>query len=308
MIDKSLAEFRAEVFEALALTCPFEMRRGQFVFNYVAKKYGQVASEVSLHIIDPFYSDDNIERFLLEVYNKLSKPSNLERIAKWDLERCRIYLLLYNAWRRGDENLEQPDPEVIGLVLDRTCEIIDPWTDFVTTKKCGCECNMEHSKVGDESNIFTERYVDLGLPSGTLWAECNINAYHPADNGTYYNALTLGRHFFWIPTVEQFKELMENTEHETIDDRFKNGLKLTSKINGSEIFLPYTDFEADGHEKGNKRGMYWVQIGKDELAIPILGIIEISHYFDGDYYIGGCHDWCDKYNSRFSHTVRTVVQ
>lgn len=130
MINKSLAEFRAEVFEALALTCPFEIRRGQFVFNYVAKKYEQVAREVAVNIIDPFYNDDNIERFLLEVYNKLSKPSNQERIAKWDLERCRIYLLLYNAWRRGDENLEQPDSEVIGLVLDRTCEIIDKLTEI----------------------------------------------------------------------------------------------------------------------------------------------------------------------------------
>lgn len=124
MIDKSLSEFRAEVFEALALTCPFDMRRGQFVFNYVAKKYGQVASVVAYNTIDPFFNDDNIERFLLEVYNKLSKPNNLERIAKWDLEKCRIYISLYNAWRRGDDNLEQPDPEVIGLVLDRMCDII----------------------------------------------------------------------------------------------------------------------------------------------------------------------------------------
>lgn len=29
-------------------------------------------------------------------------------------------------------------------------------------------------------------YVDLGLPSGTLWAICNIGAEHPEDFGNYY--------------------------------------------------------------------------------------------------------------------------
>ena len=29
-------------------------------------------------------------------------------------------------------------------------------------------------------------YVDLGLPSGTLWATCNIGAVNPEDNGDYF--------------------------------------------------------------------------------------------------------------------------
>ncbi len=29
-------------------------------------------------------------------------------------------------------------------------------------------------------------YVDLGLPSGTLWATCNVGAYLPADYGDYF--------------------------------------------------------------------------------------------------------------------------
>ena len=31
----------------------------------------------------------------------------------------------------------------------------------------------------------THEYVDLGLPSGTLWATCNIGAYSPEDYGDY---------------------------------------------------------------------------------------------------------------------------
>ncbi len=29
-------------------------------------------------------------------------------------------------------------------------------------------------------------YVDLGLPSGTKWATCNVGATQPAEFGTYY--------------------------------------------------------------------------------------------------------------------------
>ncbi len=30
-------------------------------------------------------------------------------------------------------------------------------------------------------------YVDLGLPSGTLWATCNIGASSPSDCGEYFS-------------------------------------------------------------------------------------------------------------------------
>ena len=29
-------------------------------------------------------------------------------------------------------------------------------------------------------------YVDLGLPSGTLWATCNVGASKPTDYGSYF--------------------------------------------------------------------------------------------------------------------------
>ena len=34
--------------------------------------------------------------------------------------------------------------------------------------------------------IVTHDYVDLGLPSGTLWATCNINAAQPEHSGSYF--------------------------------------------------------------------------------------------------------------------------
>ena len=32
----------------------------------------------------------------------------------------------------------------------------------------------------------TRKYVDLGLPSGTLWATCNIGASKPEEFGLYF--------------------------------------------------------------------------------------------------------------------------
>ena len=32
----------------------------------------------------------------------------------------------------------------------------------------------------------THEYVDLGLPSGTLWATCNVGAFRPEENGDYF--------------------------------------------------------------------------------------------------------------------------
>lgn len=49
--------------------------------------------------------------------------------------------------------------------------------------------NSAGTAIGDVVSFTTENdhdYVDLGLPSGTLWATCNLGATNPEDNGNYY--------------------------------------------------------------------------------------------------------------------------
>ena len=38
----------------------------------------------------------------------------------------------------------------------------------------------------DEPDPDTHEYVDLGLPSGTLWATCNVGAESPEEYGDYF--------------------------------------------------------------------------------------------------------------------------
>lgn len=113
-------------------------------------------------------------------------------------------------------------------------------------------------------------YVDLGLPSGTLWATCNVGADKPESYGSYFawgethtkgeyteeNSLTLDKEIpdisgnpqydaarcLWggnwrIPTKEECEELVNNC---TIQYTIKNQIVQLQAIgpNGNSIIIP----------------------------------------------------------------------
>ena len=143
-------------------------------------------------------------------------------------------------------------------------------------------------------------YVDLGLPSGTKWATCNVGADKETDYGLYfawgetvgYSRITSMKQFCWedykfskcgsnkftkyngtdrknvldlkddavqvnmggkwhIPTKEQIKELMSNTESTWVSNyngSGVNGILLTSKSdNSKKLFLPACGFLGNGY-------------------------------------------------------------
>lgn len=45
---------------------------------------------------------------------------------------------------------------------------------------------VSDSVVDHSESLYGHDYVDLGLPSGTLWATCNLGADKPEDVGSYY--------------------------------------------------------------------------------------------------------------------------
>ena len=70
---------------------------------------------------------------------------------------------------------------------------------------------------------FTEEYIDLGLPSGTLWRGQNEAGVYTYKQAISYN----------IPTEQQMNELIENCQWEWL----KTGCKVTGP-NGKSIVLP----------------------------------------------------------------------
>ena len=135
------------------------------------------------------------------------------------------------------------------------------------------------------------KWVDLGLPSGLKWAAYNVGTEEMDQDGNHYkwgslvpyadgvkyakddvkkditgnssyDAATAQWGAEWyMPTVWDFAELMDNCTFEWTSVGRRNGLKVTSKINGKYIFLPASgefrstayDFESDI----NKALCYW---------------------------------------------------
>lgn len=125
-------------------------------------------------------------------------------------------------------------------------------------------------------NAIEKKAIDLGLPSGTLWANCNIGAKSEQDDGEKYAFGTVeskedypentGDEYkegesiigsscdiasvkwgkdWQLPSKDQFNELIEKCKF-YIKPR---GYKVVGP-NGNHIFLPYT--------RGNSSiGYYW---------------------------------------------------
>lgn len=139
--------------------------------------------------------------------------------------------------------------------------------------------------------------IDLGLPSGTKWACCNVGASSPKDNGGYYawgetkqkkvydgdtyihfdsskeTCHNLGRdiagtkydiaHVMWgggwhMPTLTQLRELIDNCIDEPATSNSVKGYKFTSKTNGGFIFLPAAGHRWDSElYDAGDYGYYW---------------------------------------------------
>ena len=139
------------------------------------------------------------------------------------------------------------------------------------------------------NSVDGHEWVDLGLPSGTKWATCNVGADFPEDYGDYFawgetttkysftssnykystsNPTTLpldrdAAYNNWgtswrMPTNAEFSELVDNCTWTWITQNGVEGYKATSKINGNSIFLPVAGYRY-GSDWSNAGfgGDYW---------------------------------------------------
>ena len=89
-------------------------------------------------------------------------------------------------------------------------------------------------------------YVDLGLPSGTVWATMNVGASDEKSAGTSTefskasDLMTWGEQWV-IPTEAQWTELLDNcdvTSDISVENKTITYYKFTSKINDNYIIFP----------------------------------------------------------------------
>ena len=105
-------------------------------------------------------------------------------------------------------------------------------------RSCGCSVRL----------VKLLKYVDLGLPSGTLWK--NANEGGDAALYTYDDAVSMFGN--QLPTLQQLEELKDECEWTWIG----NGYKVTGP-NGNSIVLPAAGYrDCDGTPYGGTRGRY----------------------------------------------------
>ncbi len=163
---------------------------------------------------------------------------------------------------------------------------------------------------GGEMSFTTEEraYVDLGLPSGTLWATCNVGADNPEDYGGYFNWYDDVAMANWgvpwrMPTSAEWQELLDNTTNTWTIQNGVNG-RLFTASNGNSIFLP----AAGGYWEGDLYGVgscgyYWSSSGY------WIGDWEYGYELIGDYLLfGSNYCYMQVYSSISEHTfnVRPV--
>ena len=143
----------------------------------------------------------------------------------------------------------------------------------------------------EETNeINGHEYVDLGLPSGLLWATCNVGAETPEEYGDYfawgdintksnytssnystynvqitdisgnaqYDAATANWGGSWrMPTKDEMNELRSNCTWTWITQNEVNGYNVEGP-NGNSIFLPAAGYYSwQSHKDAGTRGFYW---------------------------------------------------
>ena len=158
-------------------------------------------------------------------------------------------------------------------------------------------------------------YVDLGLPSGTLWASCNVGATSPEEYGNYYSwgetttkanytedsyqyynggYVNIGgdisgtqydvAHVEWggswrIPTEAEFRELNDRCTWSWTSYNGVNGYQITGP-NGNSIFLPAAGTRCGSMlENCGSYGIYWSgTYYADGYNAYYLYTYDVSHY------------------------------
>lgn len=120
-------------------------------------------------------------------------------------------------------------------------------------------------KKQETTNIFNgHEYVDLGLPSGTLWATCNIGANKPEDYGDFFswdNGKTTTKNWgngWSVPTLDQWEELLRKTKSTWTVRNGVNGRLFTGE-NGESFFLPAAGNRGGDVALDGSMGFYWLR-------------------------------------------------
>lgn len=137
-------------------------------------------------------------------------------------------------------------------------------------------------------------YIDLGL--SIKWADRNIGASSPENYGRRFTFDQAAKLNVTIPTLQEFKELLNKCTWKWTTMDGKKGYKVTGK-NGNSIFLPAAGYCNDnGLYFVGGLGYYWSSTADDD-----------SDCAYGLYFGSGDHNWYRDYRG-YGLSVRPVLK
>ena len=179
--------------------------------------------------------------------------------------------------------------------------------------------NLTLPEKGLTGSVDGHDWVDLGLPSGTKWATCNVGALTPDQYGDFfafseikkkaiyannkkdpknlgdiggdprYDAATAQWGSKWrIPTCEQCGELFKYCSWEDVEVNGQRCKKVISKTNYKYIIIPYAGYRINAlHKGGDSPSSYWssnqVSAGRANYLSMNNGAYDGIH---GECYLG----------------------
>ena len=168
------------------------------------------------------------------------------------------------------------------------------YEDFIETEDyiepnvsyCVDDVEVHYNPIPDPYNGHA--YVDLGLPSETLWATMNVGATNVTDYGDYYKfgmgsetyvndgivytgnenpiissadtAVQVWGGVWHTPTETQMRELVDNTTYQWVTNYQGSGVNggLFTAQNGNSVFLPAAGIQyRDEYNYSGSDGRYW---------------------------------------------------
>lgn len=189
-------------------------------------------------------------------------------------------------WESGKTYTYEVTIDDIKLSVSRIYTGITEWQDGGTSD----EINVG-GKEQEVENIDGHDAVDLGLPSGTKWATCNIGASSPEETGDYYawgetspkstftidnyadknygifpddisgNVLYDAARKEWgsrwrMPTAEECEELMANCKEKSVI-LLDPSKKMLIGPNGNYIIVPVTYWKEHTHGMAPTWELFW---------------------------------------------------
>ena len=160
-------------------------------------------------------------------------------------------------------------------------------------------------KSEDENNNAKEyEYVDLGLPSGTLWATLNIGANNPEEYGQYFawgeleekTDYSTQAYLYYSGTYENIGTDIANTEYDVAKHLWGNGWHMPTYNQFQELMKNCSWTRTT---QNNIKG-YLVQGNNNSIFLPCGGFKNGS----GDNYIGTmAYYWSSTSNGSTAYCV-----